>query len=218
MDHFEEVYASVPSRAGQVIAVAAAHHRMLWVQPFYDGNGRIARLQSYACLRQLGISSGLWSLARGLGRNVQEYHLKLEVADLPRRDGLDGRGNLSLMGLEAFCEFFLMACINEVDGMRSIFEPTALLRRIGLYCRDEVAAGRLMKGSFNLLKEVLLHGVVERGRAPEITGYADRQARKVLKSLLDQGLLTSDSPKGVVRLALPEHVLEYCLPGLYPAV
>jgi hypothetical protein len=101
--------------------------------------------------------------------------------------------------------------------MRSIFEPTALLRRIGLYCRDEVAAGRLMKGSFNLLREVLLCGAIERGRAPEITGYADRQARKVLKCLLDHGLLTSDSPKGVVRLALPEHVLEYYLPGLYPA-
>ena len=217
MDRFEEVYASVPSRAGQVMAVAAAHHRMLWMQPFYNGNGHIARLQSYACLRRLGIGSGPWSLSRGLGRNVQQYYLRLQDADLPRRDGLDGRGNLSLKGLEAFCEFFLMACINEVDDMCRVFEPEALLRRIGLYCRDEVAAGRLMKGSFNVLREALMCGAVERGRAPEITGYADRQARKVLKGLLDHGLLTSDSPKGAVRLAFPGHVLECWLPGLYPA-
>jgi len=214
---FEKGYASLPSRAGQIIAVAAAHHRMLWIHPFYDGNGRVVRLQSYACMRELGIGSSLWSVARGLARNVQAYKLKLQAADMPRQGDLDGRGNLSLKGLESFCEFFLTVCIDQVEYMRSILEPNELMRRIGLYCRDEVDAGRLMKGSYNLLREALLAGSFERGRAPEITGYADRQARKVLKGLLDQGLLVSDSPKGAVRLSFPEHVLEHWLPRLYPA-
>ncbi|RLL54109.1 Fic family protein [Mariprofundus sp. EBB-1] len=216
MGRFEEAYGSVPSRARQVIAVAAAHHRMLWIHPFYDGNGRVVRLQSYACFRELGIGSALWSVARGLGRNVQEYKLRLQAADMPRQGDLDGRGNLSLKGLEEFCEFFLTVCIDQVNYMQSILEPNELLRRIGLYCRDEVDAGRLMKGSFNLLREALLSGSLERGRAPEITGYADRQARKVLKGLLDRRLLVSDSPKGAVRLSFPEHVLESWLPRLYP--
>jgi len=216
MNRFEDTYTSVPSRARQVIAVAAAHHRMLWIHPFYDGNGRVVRLQSYACLRELGIGSPLWSVARGLGRNVQAYKLRLQAADMPRQGDLDGRGNLSLKELEAFCEFFLTVCIDQVDYMQSILEPNELLRRIGLYCRDEVEAGRLMKCSFNLLREALLSGSVERGRAAEITGYADRQARKVLKGLLDRGLLLSDSPKGAVRLGFPEYVLEFWLPRLYP--
>jgi Fic family protein len=217
MGRFEDAYLSVPSRAGQVIAVAAAHHRMLWIHPFYDGNGRVVRLQSYACLRELGIGSSLWSVARGLGRNVQAYKQSLQAADMPRQGDLDGRGNLSLKELEAFCEFFLTICIDQIEYMQSILEPKELMRRIHLYCRDEMDAGRLMKGSFNLLRETLLSGSVERGRAPEITGYADRQARKVLKGLLDQGLLVSDSPKGVVRLGFPEHVLAAWLPRLYPA-
>jgi len=217
MARFEAVYGSVPSRAAQVIAVAAAHHRMLWIHPFYDGNGRVVRLQSYACLRELGIGSALWSVARGLGRNVQEYKLRLQAADMPRQGDLDGRGDLSLNELEAFCEFFLTVCIDQIEYMQSILEPKELMRRINLYCRDEVDAGRLMKGSFTLLREALLSGSLERGRAPEITGYADRQARKVLKQLLDRGLLLSDSPKGVVRLGFPEHVLESWLPRLYPA-
>jgi len=214
---FEDGYASLPSRAGQIVAVAAAHHRMLWIHPFYDGNGRVVRLQSYARLKELGIGNELWSVARGLGRNVQEYKLKLQAADMPRQGDLDGRGNLSMHGLESFCEFFLTVCIDQVEYMRSILEPNELMRRISLYCRDEVDAGRLMNGSFNLLREALLAGCFERGRAPEITGYADRQARKVLKGLLDKGLLVSDSPKGVVRLGFPEHVLEAWLPRLYPA-
>jgi len=216
IDRFAEGYASLPSRAGQIISVAAAHHRMLWIHPFYDGNGRVVRLQSYTRLRELGIGSSLWSVARGLARNVQAYKLKLQAADMPRQGDLDGRGNLSMKGLESFCEFFLTTCIDQVEYMRSILEPNELMRRIGLYCRDEVDAGRLMNGSFNLLREALLAGSFERGRAPEITGYADRQARKVLKGLLDRGLLTSDSPKGAVRLAFPEHVLEHWLPRLYP--
>jgi len=217
MRRFEGGYASLPSRAGQIICVAAAHHRMLWIHPFYDGNGRVVRLQSYARLRELGIGNSLWSVARGLARNVQEYKLRLQAADMPRQGDLDGRGNLSMQGLESFCEFFLTICIDQVEYMRSILEPNELMRRIGLYCRDEVDAGRLMKGSYNLLREALLAGSFERGRAPEITGYADRQARKVLKGLLDQGLLISDSPKGAVRLGFPEHVLESWLPRLYPA-
>ena len=217
MDRFESAYTAVPSRAGQIIAVAAAHHRMLWIHPFYDGNGRVVRLQSYACLREFGIGNALWSVARGLGRNVQAYKQRLQAADMPRQGDLDGRGNLSLKGLESFCEFFLTVCIDQVEYMQSILEPNELMRRIGLFCRDEVDAGRMMKGSFNLLRETLLSGSVERGRASEITAYADRQARKVLKGLLDQGLLVSDSPKGAVRLGFPEHVLESWLPRLYPA-
>lgn len=214
---FEKGYGHLPSRAAQIVAVAAAHHRMLWIHPFFDGNGRVVRLQSHARLKELGIGNALWSVARGLGRNVQEYKLKLQDADRPRQGDLDGRGNLSLKGLEAFCEFFLTVCIDQVEYMRSILEANELLRRIGLYCRDEVEAGRMMKGSFNLLREALLAGSFERGRAPEITGYADRQARKVLKGLLDRGMLLSDSPKGAVRLGFPTEVLEFWLPRLYPA-
>lgn len=214
---FEQGYGRQTSRAMQIVSVAAAHHRMLWIHPFFDGNGRVVRMQSYAWLKELGIGSSLWSVARGLGRNVQEYKMKLQAADQPRQGDLDGRGNLSMRGLESFCDFFLTVCIDQVEYMRSILEPNELLRRIGLYCRDEVDAGRMMKGSFNLLREALLAGSFERGRAPEITGYADRQARKVLKSLLDRGMLLSDSPKGGVRLGFPVEVLEFWLPRLYPS-
>jgi Fic family protein len=30
------------SQIDRVIAVAAAHHRLVWIHPFYDGNGRVA--------------------------------------------------------------------------------------------------------------------------------------------------------------------------------
>ncbi|WP_456835522.1 MULTISPECIES: Fic family protein [unclassified Bradyrhizobium] len=35
-----------------IVASACAHHRLLWIHPFLDGNGRVARLMSYAMQRE----------------------------------------------------------------------------------------------------------------------------------------------------------------------
>ena len=40
---FEEAYAPERlSRVHRILAVAAAHHRLIWIHPFFDGNGRVA--------------------------------------------------------------------------------------------------------------------------------------------------------------------------------
>ena len=41
----------------RIIAIGAAHHRLLWVHPFFDGNGRVTRLMSYAMMLRLGLGS-----------------------------------------------------------------------------------------------------------------------------------------------------------------
>ena len=47
LSRFEEVYGGL-GKAGTILAAAAAHHRLLWIHPFLDGNGRVARLMSHA--------------------------------------------------------------------------------------------------------------------------------------------------------------------------
>ena len=41
----------------KIIAVAAAHHRLLWIHPFLDGNGRVARLVGVENLLRLRVDS-----------------------------------------------------------------------------------------------------------------------------------------------------------------
>ncbi len=77
---------------------------------------------------------------------------------------------------------------------------------------------RLQRGSWPLLREAVLAGEFARSQAQVLTGYQERQARTVLSSLLEQGVLTSAGPKGKVRLGLPVDVVERWLPRLYPAV
>lgn len=219
MARFDEAYRPDKlSKAWQIIAGAAAHHRLLWIHPFYDGNGRVARLMSYAALLRLGIGSELWSVARGLARNVDTYKKLLEAADEPRRGDLDGRGTLSQAALTDFCRFFLETCLDQIGFMESLLDFHTLSERMRIYVEEEIAFRRLPKGSFPLLREALLIGEFERGRAEELTGYKERMARDVLAELLKKGLLISDGPRAPVRLGFPIDVVERWFPLLYPAM
>ncbi len=217
MARFEQAYD--PSRLSatrRIIAVAAAHHRLLWMHPFYDGNGRVARLVSHAMLLRSDVGSSVWSVARGLARQVEAYKMHLMHADEPRHGDLDGRGALSTKRLKEFCEFFLTACLDQIVFMESLLQPSEILRRMKLYVDDEVAAGRLPKGSLALLREALLAGELERGKAADLTGYQVRRGREILAHLLQVGLLVSQGPRAPVRLGFPTDVVERWFPKLFP--
>jgi len=217
MCRFEEVYDSARlTKSRQAIAVAAAHHRFLWIHPFLDGNGRVARLMSHAMLLDLGIGSALWSVSRGLARNSGDYRRLLMAADEPRRGDLDGRGALSQGALVEFCKFFLEICLDQIRYMRELLDPSELQRRMELYVRDEESAERLPKRSFAVLREALLSGELERGRVPRLIDTSERTARRVISALLEKRLLVSSSHRAPMRLGFPIDVVERWFPKLYP--
>ena len=219
LQRFSEAYdAKNMSKIRRVIALGAAHHRLLWIHPFYDGNGRVTRLQSHASLLRCGVGSSLWSVARGLARHVRDYKALLMAADGPRRGDLDGRGMLSAQALTEFCAFFLTVCIDQVDFMTSLLEPSDLLRRMRLHIEEETQAGHLPKGSFPLLREAFLLGEVSRGHAGEITGYGERMARNVVSELLKKGYLQSKSSRSPLVLSFPVEAIERWFPKLYPVI
>lgn len=203
------------NRVQQVIATAASHHRFLWIHPFYDGNGRVARLFSHAFLKQIGIGNQLWSISRGLARNNIQYKELLMNADMPRQGNYDGRGALTQKGLSQFCAFFLKCCVDQLEFMEKLLDPDKLLQRIERWSNEQMAENQLPKGSFNLLKEAFYRGEFERGQAANITHYKERQARTVLSSLVEKGILISDTPKSPVRIAFPNAILEDWFPKLF---
>jgi Fic family protein len=215
---FDHAYQSPPlSKPRQVQAVGAAHHRFLWIHPFLDGNGRVARLMSHALLKRLGVGTSLWSVARGLARDERLYKNLLIQADGPREGDRDGRGNLTQRGLIEFGRFFLDRAIDQVRFMAGLLEPEMLLTRIEIHVEEEVRAKRLQRGSFAVLREAVLSGEVERSKIPSLTGYEERAARLVTAALVDRGMLTATSHRAALRLAFPADVAERWFPNLYPA-
>jgi len=215
---FDQAYdARRLSQLQRITSVAASHHRYVWIHPFLDGNGRVVRLMSYAALKDINVGSELWSVARGLARQTEEYKSILQSADAPRQGDLDGRGTLSQKALVKFCEFFLKVCIDQVEYMNNLLDFKVISERMRIHVEEMIAMKELPKGSYSLLREALLIGEFERGKAMEITGFKDRAAREVMYALVKKGLLVSDTPRGSVRLGFPIDVVERWFPLLYPS-
>jgi Fic family protein len=198
--------------------VACAHHRLLWIHPFLDGNGRVARLLSILAMKAAGIEGiGLWSPARGLARNVDEYKALLQDADSLRRGDLDGRGNLSENALQAFSSFFVDTCLDQVKFMSEMFDLDNLAKRIQYFFGMLSTSSNIKQESHLLVMEALRKGEFARGEASRITSFGERMSRDILGELLKLGFLTSDSAKGPVKIAFPTAVTGYYFPNLFPA-
>jgi len=206
----------------KIIAVAASHHRLLWIHPFSDGNGRVARLFSDAYLyRTLKQGYGLWSISRGLARHQEAYYSALTWGDALRQGDYDGRGNLSQKGLRDFCQFFLNICLDQISFMAKLLQLEGLEHRITGYVelrRQKMLPelSPLKSEAAFLLREALLRGEVSRGEASRITGLGERTARALLSGLVKENLLVSDTPKGKLRLNITADAAAYWFPKLFP--
>lgn len=212
---FEDVYGRV-GKAESIISTAAAHHRLLWMHPFLDGNGRVARLMSHAILLDALDTGAVWSVARGLARNVEAYKHHLSNCDLTRRNDLDGRGTLSEEALAAFTRFFLMICIDQVTFMEGLVRPDRLHARVLMWAEEEARLGTLPPKAGAILQAVLYRGELPRGDADAVVGTGDRQARRIVSTLVDKGVLVSDNPRAPLRLVFPASLAGRWMPGLFP--
>ena len=215
LKRFEEVYSKL-GKTETIIAAAAAHHRFAWIHPFLDGNGRVARLMSHATLLEALDTGGVWSIARGLARNVDAYKGHLAACDLTRRNDLDGRGHLSEETLTQFTSFFLTSCIDQVTFMENLMQPDQLRTRILLWAEEEIRMGKLPPKSGAILEAVLYRGEVPRAETPMIFEASERSSSRFVSALIERGVLTSDSTRAPLRLAFPAALALRWMPGLFP--
>jgi len=219
LHRFQSFYSSPDILASdQLIALASAHHRLAWIHPFGDGNGRMARLQSHAAMVKLGLDSGgLWTLSRGLAREKSSYYSHLQSADQKRSSDFDGRGNLSDQALFRFCEFFLTECLDQIDFMLGVISPFKLQDRIEHYIRFTRVDldGKLREHLIRLLKALCLQGEIARGLIPDLLGLKGSASREVVRKALGEGLVASHTEKGPLRIVFPNKVVKDYFPQLF---
>ena len=228
LKRFDEVYD--PSKLHGVrplVALAAAHHRLMWIHPFLDGNGRVARLFTDAYFTRIKLGGyGLWNVSRGLARRRDSYRAYLAAADHSRESDLDGRGNLSDRTLTEFCKFFLEICLDQTEYMNNLLSLGNFLERLERYVElrnNGLIAGdkgepltKLHPRVAEVLKILAVKGEITRGEVFWIIEMSERTGRNILKNLLNEGLLKSNSEKGLVRLGFPAKTAAYWFPDLYP--
>lgn len=221
MEFFEEGYSEkhTGDPLKKIIAIAASHHRLAWIHPFADGNGRVTRLFSEAALIHEKVDgAGLWSVSRGLARNNKDYYALLGNADMPRMGDHDGRGNLSDRYLFEFCKFFLETCIDQAEYMVSLLEPGNLLKRVNSFVVLMAIREELREESKYILEEAILKGKIIRGDMQRLTGKSENVAREIMNDLLKMELLVSESDalRSPVKINFPIRYAPYLFPKLFP--
>jgi Fic family protein len=212
-------YGGVRRGDASLLAAAAAHHRLGWIHPFVDGNGRVMRLHTHAALHALGYTAGLWSPLRGFARTVDRYYGLLAAADEARRGDLDGRGNLSEAALVTWIDYVLDTCIDQVSFMRGMLNLGGMDQRLAacLAFEQESLKSGVRLEALRPLHYLLVTGLdIERGEFKRMTGLGERTAVTLLSALVRRGLLVSDTPQGKVRFGLPLHALRFYFPALWP--
>lgn len=224
---FHEAYdLSRHSAVDALALLGAAHHRLLWIHPFGDGNGRVTRLLSDAWLRRAGVRShGLWTASRGLARARDRYKGLLAAADAPRWNDYDGKGARTLRGLTEFAAFFLEVCADQIRYMGSILEVDRLAERLERYVEGRAAGffpapegdalPRLREELGPLVRDLVYSGSLKREELPRRLGAEPRTARRIIEGGVAEGLVVSESSRAPIRLHLPAAVGAVAFPELF---
>ena len=200
----------------RLIAIAASHHRLTWLHPFRDGNGRVARLFSGLYFARTGINkSNLWSLSRGLSRNNKQYMFELWATDSP--DEKNGAHYFDDDLLADFCKFFFEICLDQIRFMEGLLRLDQIETRIDWYVETRAKQDKnpLRVETAKLLRAVFMRGAIQRGMAAEILNMSERNARRIVSALIKDGLLQSQSHRASLTIGLPLGVLPYYFPDLY---
>lgn len=212
---------SKTSNARKLISAITAHHKLIWLHPFPDGNGRTSRLILDAQFYHIGLEGyGLWNISRGLARNKgKEYKKHLALADQPRQGDRDGRGQLSQKNLEQYVEYMLTISLDQIKFMHNLLNLQQLSTRINTYIalsQNGMYKDTLPKYSDLLLKELLLKGQIARGEVEKIIHKGRTTAAKLTSELSDLGYIESDTPKGAIRLKFNSYFSSKIFPDLIP--
>lgn len=203
----------------RLIAVAAAHHRLAWIHPFGDGNGRVSRLFTHAALIRAQVDAGgLWTISRGLARQRARYYELLAAADQQRHGSTDGRGNLSDRSLAEFCDFFLTTMLDQIQFMDSLFDLEALEKRIVSHALETkvFAEAHTERGAW-MLRELLRRGEMDRSSIGSVVDRGEVTTRKILSAAETAGLIAAKNKQAPYQLLFDADVCDAYFPKLFLA-
>jgi len=171
----------------QLLQTAIAHHRFLWIHPFGNGNGRTARLLTYAMLVKQGYTSATDYRAVNptavFGSDRQAYYDNLEAAD-----------SLSNDGLVAWCTYVLSGLNKDLKKLGRLADQNFVVNTLLVPAIDRLrASGGITAGEATALAVAAKLTIVKARDLEQALPGSPSTRSQAIRRLTDRGLLQATS-------------------------
>jgi Fic family protein len=185
------------------VIAALAHYQFATIHPYYDGNGRTARLLTTLILHRCGYGlKGIYSLEEYYARNLPGYYGGLATGE--SHNYYFGRETADLSG---FVEYF---CVGMADAFSKV---RARAESIGVAGHPDKSA--MMRELRSIQRQALglfvRSKVVTSNELAEYLGLSPRQGRNLCAKWIEEDFLAVENPSRKARSYRLAHRFE---PGL----
>lgn len=145
-----------------LLKVAVAHHRFVWIHPFGNGNGRVGRLLTYAIMVSQGFTEGTGYRALNpttvFGADRQLYYRHLEEAD-----------SLEDVALISWCTYLLEGLRSDLSRLKQLGDASFVCNGLLLPAIDRaLKAGSLTAMDAHALGIVARHTEIKASDVSEV--------------------------------------------------
>lgn len=212
-DYMDELITFINQSADlqdELLKVAVAHHRLVWVHPFDNGNGRMSRVLTYAMLKKARFDKiSLLNTAAIFCINREQYFEYLAKADTGSADGI----------LE-WCRFVLSGLLSELTKLRKLLDSDFFRHRILKPAVDYTVANGLITHEEGKILNLSISSSDNLIMAKDITDTlkekTPRQITYITAKMLESGLLqreTENSRKYLINI-MQKHILRGIIENL----
>ncbi|SIS18609.1 Fic family protein [Microbacterium sp. RURRCA19A] len=166
----------------QMLQIAIAHHRFVWIHPFRNGNGRVSRLFTYAMLRKTIFATRGYSALNPtavFGNDRDAY-----ISALERADDLTAEGTIS------WAEFFVTGIRDDVARLIDLQHHDFVIDRVvGPALDGLLHDGLISREAHAALRATLERGVVKAGDLEHVAPGTAAQRSRFIRALRERNLL-----------------------------
>lgn len=187
-EYFDELLAFVNKSIDtqyHLLAIALSHHRMAWIHPFDNGNGRMVRMFTYALLIKQGfqVKSGrILNPTAIFCMDREQYYQMLAQADMGTEEGV-----------LAWCLYVLEGLRTEIEKIDKLLDLTYIVSSILLPMLDfALERQHITKREYEILLAVVKseHMSIRSSDLGAVIGQESAvQRSRILKRLKDKRML-----------------------------
>jgi len=178
------------------VVAAIAHYQFATIHPYYDGNGRVARLLTNTVLHQHGYGlRGIYNLEEYYARNLGDYYAALDVGE--GHNYYMGRAEADISG---WVEYFVAGMAASFEAVREKMRQSAPAGDRSDWIRSLDARQRKVLALFEEWAEITTP------RIAELLKLSPRGARALAQKWVQDGFLVIANPSKrgrTYRLAQP---------------